>query len=143
MNNKEYIIYQLNSQILLVVLLSYDISADSWNKLRDEIASKNETAENADVYIDYLLRNGLKDRFYKTRLNDRMLQFNTARHCDAPKECKEVSDKLFFLHEELLDRGILTPKQKSTYLKQITHNRSSYPIAEQVTDYAAEEIIAQ
>ena len=74
MNNKEYIIYQLNSQILLVVLLSYDISADSWNKLRDEIASKNETAENADVYIDYLLRNGLKDRFYKTRLNDRMLQ---------------------------------------------------------------------
>ena len=42
MNNKEYIIYQLNSQILLVVLLSYDISADSWNKLRDEIASKNE-----------------------------------------------------------------------------------------------------
>ena len=72
-----------------------------------------------------------------------MLQFNTARHCDAPKECKEVSDKLFFLHEELLDKGILTPRQKSTYLKQITHNRSSYPITEQVADYAAEEIIAQ
>lgn len=142
MNNKEYIIYQLNSQILLVVLLSYDISADSWNKLRDEIASKNETAENADVYIDYLLRNGLKDRFYKTRLNDRMLQFNTARHCDAPKECKEVSDKLFFLHEELLDKGILTPRQKSTYLKQISHNGALYPISEQVADYAAEECLA-
>lgn len=143
MKNKEYIIYQLNSQILLVVLLSYDISADSWNKLRDEIASRNETDKNAEVYIDYLLRNGLKDRYYKTRLDDRILLFNTARHCDAPKECKEVSDKLFFLHEELLDKGILTPRQKSTYLKQITHNRSSYPIAEQVTDYAAEEIIAQ
>lgn len=143
MNKKEYIIYQLNSQILLVVLLSYDISADSWNKLRDEIASKNEIAENADVYIDYLLRNGLKDRYYKTRLNGRMLLFNTACHCDAPKECKEVSDKLFFLHEELLDRGILTPRQKSTYLKQITHYRPSYPITEQVADYAAEEIIAQ
>ena len=141
MNKKEYIIYQLNSQILLVVLLSYDISADSWNKLRDEIASRNETAENAEVYIDYLLRNGLKDRYYKTRLNGRMLLFNTARHCDAPKECKDVSDKLFFLHEELLDRGILTPRQKSTYLKQITHNGAAYPRTEQVADYAAEECL--
>jgi len=142
MNKKEYIIYQLNSQILLIVLLSYDISADSWNKLRDEISSRNETAENAEVYIDFLLRNGLKDRYYKTRLNGRMLLFNTARHCDAPKECKEVSDKLFFLHEELLDRGILTPRQKSTYLKQIAHNGTSYPISEQVADYATEECLA-
>ncbi len=142
MNKKEYIIYQLNSQRILVVLLSYDVSADSWNKLRDEISSRNETADNAEVYIDYLLRNGLKDRYYKTHLNGRMLLFNTARHCDAPKECKEVSDKLFFLHEELLDRGILTPKQKSTYLKQITHNGALYPISEQVADYAAEECLA-
>lgn len=142
MNKKEYIIYQLNSQILLIVLLSYDISADSWNKLRDEISSRNETAENAEVYIDYLLRNGLKDRYYKTRLSGRMLLFNTARHCDAPKECKEVSDKLFFLHEELLDRGILTPRQKSTYLKQITHNGASNPRSEQVADYTAEECLA-
>ena len=142
MNKKEYIIFQLNSQILLIVLLSYDISADSWNKLRDEISSRNETAENAEVYIDYLLRNGLKDRYYKTRLSGRMLLFNTARHCDAPKECKEVSDKLFFLHEELLDRGILTPRQKSTYLKQITHNGASNPRSEQVADYAAEECLA-
>ena len=67
MNNKEYIIYQLNSQILLVVLLSYDISADSWNKLRDEISSKNEMAEDADVYIDYLLRNGLNVNFRHIR----------------------------------------------------------------------------
>ena len=126
----------------MVVFLSYDISADSWNKLRDEIASRNETAENAEVYIDYLLRNGLKDRYYKTRLNGRMLLFNTARHCEAPKECKEVSDKLFRLHEELLDRGILTPRQKSTYLKQISHNVASYPIIEQVADYATEECFA-
>ena len=142
MNKKEYIIYQLNSQILLVVLLSYDISADSWNKLRDEIASRNEIAENAEVYIDYLLRNGLKDRYYKIRLSGRMLLFNTARHCEAPKECKEASDKLFRLHEELLDRGILTPRQKFTYLKQINHNVASYPIIEQVADYAAEECFA-
>ena len=139
MKNKEYIIYQLNSQILLVVLLSYDISADSWNKLRDEIASRNETAEDADVYIDYLLRNGLKDRYYKTRLYGKKLVFNTARHCDAPKECKEISDKLFHLHEELLDRGVLTPKQKSTYLRQISHH--VYPIIEPVADYAAEECL--
>lgn len=140
MNNKEYIIYQLNNQILLVVLLSYDISSDSWNKLRDEIASRNETAENADVYIDYLLRNGLKDRFYKTRLNGRMLLFNTARHCEAPKECKEASDMLFHLHKELLDRGILSPRQKSIYLKRINRVTSEYHLTEQVTDYAAEEI---
>lgn len=141
MNNKEYIIYQLNSQILLVVLLSYDISADSWNKLRDEIASRNETAEDADVYIDYLLRNGLKDRYYKTRLYGKKLIFNSVRHCDAPRECKEVSDKLFRLHEDLLDRGILTPKQKSTYLKQISHHVTPYPIIEPVEDYAAEECV--
>ena len=141
MKNKEYIIYQLNSQILLVVLLSYDISADSWNKLRDEIASRNETAEDADVYIDYLLRNGLKDRYYKTRLYGKKLVFNTARHCDAPKECKEISDKLFHLHEELLDRGVLTPKQKSTYLRQISHHVTSYPIIEPVADYAAGECL--
>lgn len=141
MNKKEYIIYQLNSRIVLVVLLSYDISADSWNKLRDEIASRNETAEDADVYIDYLLRNGLKDRYYKTRLIGKNLLFNTARHCDAPKECKEISDKLFYLHEDLLDRGILTPRQKSSYLKHISHHVASYSIIESVADYAAEECL--
>lgn len=138
MNKKEYILFQLNSQILLVILLSYDISADSWNKLRDEIASKNETDKNAEVYIDFLLRNGLKDRYYRIRLDDRILLFNTARHCDAPEECKALSDYYFCLHEDLLDRGILSPSQKSTYLKRVRCNIQSYPLAEQASDYAAE-----
>ena len=142
MNQKEYIIYQVNNQILLVVLLSYDISATSWNKLRDEIASRKDTAKNAEVYIDYILRNGLKDRYYKTRLNDKILVFNTARHCDAPKECKDISDKLFRLHKELLDRGILTPRQKSTYLRHLEHNVTSYQIVGHVLDYAAEDNLA-
>ena len=54
MNNKNYIIYYLENKILLIVLLSYDISADSWHALRNEIASRHETVENSDVYIDYL-----------------------------------------------------------------------------------------
>ena len=107
-------------------------------------SAKNIDAELFDCFIEDLSNNyqiGLKDRYYKTRLIGKKLPFNTARHCNAPKECKEISDKLFYLHEELLDRGILTPRQKSSYLKQISHHVASYPIIEPVADYAAEECL--
>lgn len=137
MNNKNYIIYYLENKILLIVLLSYDISADSWHALRNEIASRHETVENSDVYIDYLLRNGLNDRYYKTTLNGKTLQFNTAHQCNAPEECKVISDNLFWLNKELLNKGILSSRQKSIYLEHLqkyalSHktNNPKYCIAE-------------
>ena len=126
MNNKNNIIYYLENRILLIVLLSYDISADAWHALRNEIASRHETVENSDVYIDYLLRNGLNDRYYKTTLNGKILQFNTAYQCNAPEECKIISDNIFRLNKELLDRGILSSRQKSTYLRHLQNNDLSY-----------------
>lgn len=122
MNKKNYIIYYLENKILLVVLLSYDISADSWHALRNEIASRHETIENSDVYIDYLLRNGLNDRYYKTTLNGKTLQFNTAYQCNAPEECKVISDYIFWLNKGLLDKGILSSRQKSIYLEHLQNH---------------------
>ena len=126
MNNKNYIIHYLENRILLIVLLSYDISADAWHALRNEIASRHETVENSEVYIDYLLRNGLNDRYYKTILNGKTLQLNTAFQCNAPEECKAISDNIFRVNKELLNKGVLSSRQKSIYLKHLQNNDLSH-----------------
>ena len=135
MNNKNYIIYYLENRILLIVLLSYDISADAWHALRSEIASRHETVENSEVYIDYLLRNGLNDRYYKTILNGKTLQFNTAYQCNAPEECKVISDNIFRVNKELLNKGVLSSRQKSIYLKHLQNNDLSHTttVSQQIT----------
>ena len=62
MGNKEFQILPLHGENLLVVILSLDMMSRYWDKLQSELANYN--LAHAEVYFDFLYRNGLKNRFF-------------------------------------------------------------------------------
>ena len=66
METKDYQIISLGEQSLLVVILSLEMMDNYWTTLQSELAQYN--IANAEVYFDFLYRNGLKNRFFKNRL---------------------------------------------------------------------------
>ena len=81
METKDYQIISLGEQSLLVVILSLEMMDNYWTTLQSELAQYN--IANAEVYFDFLYRNGLKNRFFKTRLMGVSLLNNSLRKCKA------------------------------------------------------------
>ncbi|WP_349952899.1 type II toxin-antitoxin system RnlB family antitoxin [Bacteroides faecis] len=95
MENKEFQIIPLQGRSLLVVILSSEMTNYYWKELQTELANLN--IADAEVYFDFLYRNGLKNRFFKSKLKGMMLISNSLRKCEAPKEYIKVADT-FLLH---------------------------------------------
>ena len=62
MENKEFQIIPLQGRSLLVVILSSEMTNYYWKELQTELANLN--IADAEVYFDFLYRNGLKNRFF-------------------------------------------------------------------------------
>lgn len=58
MENKEFQIIPLQGRSLLVVILSSEMTNYYWKELQTELANLN--IADAEVYFDFLYRNGLK-----------------------------------------------------------------------------------
>ena len=93
MENKEFQIIPLQGRSLLVVILSSEMTNYYWKELQTELANLN--IADAEVYFDFLYRNGLKNRFFKSKLKGMMLISNSLRKCEAPKEYIKVADTFF------------------------------------------------
>ena len=63
MENKEFQIIPLQGRSLLVVILSSEMTNYYWKELQTELANLN--IADAEVYFDFLYRNGLKNRFLR------------------------------------------------------------------------------
>lgn len=66
MKTKDYQIISLGERSFLVVVLSLEMTDYYWTALQSELAKYN--VADAEVYFDFLYRNGLKNRFFKTKL---------------------------------------------------------------------------
>ena len=64
MKTKDYQIISLGERSFLVVVLSLEMTDYYWTALQSELAKYN--VADAEVYFDFLYRNGLKNRFFKT-----------------------------------------------------------------------------
>ena len=63
MKTKDYQIISLGERSFLVVVLSLEMTDYYWTALQSELAKYN--VADAEVYFDFLYRNGLKNRFFK------------------------------------------------------------------------------
>ena len=106
MENKEFQIIPLQGRSLLVVILSSEMTNYYWKELQTELANLN--IADAEVYFDFLYRNGLKNRFFKSKLKGMMLISNSLRKCEAPKEYIKVADTFFASHSKWIDSSVLS-----------------------------------
>jgi len=122
MGNKEFQILPLHGENLLVVILSLDMMSHYWDKLQSELADYN--LAHAEVYFDFLYRNGLKNRFFKSELHNKTLIANSLRKCEIPEQYAEVSDAFFASHSKWIDSSVLSSFQKMFYKKRIANKVS-------------------
>ena len=133
MENKEFQIIPLQGRSLLVVILSSEMTNYYWKELQTELANLN--IADAEVYFDFLYRNGLKNRFFKSKLKGMMLISNSLRKCEAPKEYIKVviilplilhalADTFFASHSKWIDSSVLSSFQKIFYKKRIIDTQS-------------------
>jgi hypothetical protein len=97
-----------------------------WSELQDRLANLNIV--NAEVYFDFLYRNGLKNRFFKSRLNGTTLVVNSLKRCEAPDECINGADAFFALHSQLIDSSALSSFQKIYFKKRISNKDYSMAV---------------
>lgn len=117
MEAKDYQIISLGEQSLLVVILSLEMMDNYWTNLQSELAQYN--IANAEVYFDFLYRNGFKNRFFKTRLMGVGLLNNSLRKCKATQECIIASEKFFALHKDVVEHSVLSSVQKTFFRKKL------------------------
>lgn len=117
MNNKEFQIFSMQGRSLLVVILSFEITNHYWKELQTELADYN--IADAEVYFDFLYRNGLKNRFFKSKLIGVTLTANSLKRCEAPEEYIKTADTFFATHSKWIDNSVLSPFQKTFYKKKI------------------------
>lgn len=120
METKDYQIISLGEQSLLVVILSLEMMDNYWTTLQSELAQYN--IANAEVYFDFLYRNGLKNRFFKTRLMGVSLLNNSLRKCKATQECIIASENFFALHKDMIEHSVLSSVQKMFFRKKLDKN---------------------
>ena len=116
MENKEFQIIPLQGRSLLVVILSSEMTNHYWKELQTELANLN--IADAEVYFDFLYRNGLKNRFFKSELKGIMLIANSLKKCEAPKEYIKVADTFFASHSKWIDSSVLSSFQKNSFIKR-------------------------
>ncbi|WP_195437648.1 type II toxin-antitoxin system RnlB family antitoxin [Parabacteroides goldsteinii] len=122
MENKEFQIIPLQERHLLVVILSSEMTSHYWKELQAELANCN--IADAEVYFDFLYRNGLKNRFFKSELKGITLIANSLKKCEAPQEYIKVADTFFASHSKWIDSSVLSSFQKVFYKRRITNEQS-------------------
>ena len=120
MRFKDFQIISLGEQSFLVVILSLESTNVYWTALQSELAKYN--IADAEVYFDFLYRNGLKNRYFKTKLRGISLLNNSLKKCEVTQECINASEHFFSLHTDFIETSVLSSFQKAFYRKKINLN---------------------
>lgn len=102
---KYFHIETLDSDRLLVIILSCELTSVYWNKLLATF--KDNHIINKTVYFDFLYRNGYENRFFVANLNESSAFNGRLRRCDVPERFEKISQRFFRMHEELLASSAL------------------------------------
>lgn len=117
--------------ILKLEKASYLVIATSWLRagyyLKDIINELNFLDDIDDVYFDFLMKNGLKDRFYKADFNKVELKFKSFVQIEVDKKIESIANAFFSQHLDLLKDSPLTAAQKYLFKKSIGSRVSIRP----------------
>ena len=117
MNNNLYQIIPLSGSSLLIVAKSW-VRPDYYLKfVANEIKTLSVYKE---IYFDFLIKNGPKDRFYKAKLTPNNLSFASFESINVDSEIQDKANDFFSQNFELINQSYLTAAQKFSIKKKLT-----------------------
>lgn len=117
MECKEFNITAVESNCFLVTVLSDDVTNPFWNSLCHVISSYNQP--DADIYFDYLYRNGITNRFFYTKLENNTIVFNSVRRANVSHKISDMFDNFYKAHSVYIDTSVLSTSQKNLYKRKL------------------------
>ena len=114
---KYYNIEVLKDHIIFVTVLSTEMTSVYWPILTRDLARLG--IKNCDVYFDFMVRNGLNDRFYSTHLDEDVTVMGSLKKCKISVAMKYQADSFFINHKRYISRSVLTEAQRTFYLKKL------------------------
>lgn len=111
---KNYELIRIDEHNFLAIILSIDTIGSYIQSLHRDI-SRLDSKVNG-VYLDFLLRNGLNNRFYKINVKNHSFDDSSISRCIATKEINDASN-LFFVHNsKYIQRSVMSTSQKARYI---------------------------
>lgn len=110
---KEYQIIRLSDHRDLIVLLTMDMTRNMLAAIENDLRGRMDSK--TIVYFDFLMSNGMSNRFYYSSLTS-LRNNGTLKIChDMPKKYVEASDRFFISHYSYVEASVLSRRQKAMF----------------------------
>lgn len=116
MSNQFFHIISLKDSSILIIAKSWQRPEFFLNELSEELKSLNQVSV---VYFDFLVKNGLKDRFFKADFHKVSGKFSQFKSISADNEILSKANDFFTVNSHLLQGSLLTPAQKYLLKKEL------------------------
>lgn len=115
--NQYYSINKVNKSSILVTVHTDEMTEIYWSQLNSDI--KIIGMRKADVYFDFMFRNGFKDRYYYITTDEESCVKGSLTSCVETEELRRCAD-LFFAHNpQFIITSSLTSFQKAFYKNRL------------------------
>lgn len=112
--NDYYNIQSIDSKVSLVTILSCEMTEVYWRRLMNDIKS---LYKDNIVYVDFLFRNGLHDRYYKLVTKER--GHRVLQPFQISNQIVHIADLFFAEHPVYIEKSILSKFQKNFYYNRL------------------------
>ena len=116
---KNYELIRIDDHNYLAIILSIESIGSYINSLQRDISKLNSSVKG--VYLDFLLRNGLDNRFYKIVIKDHSFDDSSISRCIATKELCDASNQFFIHNSKYLQRSVMSSSQKARYISMLSN----------------------
>lgn len=108
---KNYKIIKLAPTRQLVIVLSYELSMDEYVEIQHKLGQVEKTT----LYFDFLISNGMSNRFYSVAASSltRNKRFKMCSH--FPAKYKKISNDFFRKHYRFIEYSVLSSRQKEYF----------------------------
>lgn len=118
-----YKIIKLSDHRDMIILLTMDLSRDVLSSIEFDLREREE--KKTIVFFDFLLSNGMSNRFFYTSLVG-FRNHGTLKTCQTmPRKYVDLSDSFFIKHPYYIDASVLSSKQKARFKEASLGHKSS------------------
>jgi hypothetical protein len=116
MEEKMYTYVKLTCDKILVIFQTWERPNDYWNEIAEDLRKESSDAE---VFFDFLMNNGLKDRFYAAKFQKGKLIFSSFRKISLDASYVKIANSFFARNKGLIDNSVMPRLQKTLFKRQI------------------------
>ena len=115
---KHYELIKIDDHNYLAIILSIESIGSYIQLLHRDISRLDSNVKG--VYMDFLLRNGLNNRFYKINVKDHSFDDGSISRCLATKKLNDVSNHFFVNNSKYIQRSVMPSSQKARYISMLS-----------------------